>query len=260
MRRIFDPDSPFQRGLSDAVILVELNIMTLLGLLPVVSGGASLVASARVSAQLLRGEAPRPWRLWWQHFRAALLPSLAWWLPTLGLLGLAWWENRWVSGLAGPGKAAPAADSAAALTTDPAAGLSTDAAAHAADSTLAGSSVVDSVIAADPRLAGILSGLIIVALLLVLAVLVWLVTLQAFFSNAFLEHLGNSVLLAITRPLRTAACVAAVVALPLAWLYAPVSRLAIFWALVLVGLSVPLYLTAWLQRPVLDALLAEAEA
>ncbi|MDY5159200.1 hypothetical protein SC346_08690, partial [Actinotignum timonense] len=78
MRRIFDPDSPFQRGLSDAVILVELNIITLLGLLPVVSGGASLVASARVSAQLLRGEAPRPWRLWWQHFRAALLPSLAW--------------------------------------------------------------------------------------------------------------------------------------------------------------------------------------
>ena len=211
MRRIFDPDSPFQRGLSDAVILVELNIMTLLGLLPVVSGGATLVASARVSAQLLRGEAPRPWRLWWQHFRAALLPSLAWWLPTLGLLGLAWWENRWVSGLAAPG------------------------------------------------LAGILSGLIIVALLLVLAVLVWLVTLQAFFSNAFLEHLGNSVLLAITRPLRTAACVAAAVALPLAWLYAPVSRLAIFWALVLAGLSVPLYLTAWLQRPVLDALLAEAE-
>ncbi|EPD27562.1 hypothetical protein [Actinotignum schaalii] len=255
MRRIFDPDSPFQRGLSDAVILVELNIMTLLGLLPVVSGGASLVASARVSAQLLRGEAPRPWRLWWQHFRAALLPSLAWWLPTLGLLGLAWWENRWVSGLAGPGKNAPAA------------GLSTDAAAHAADSALAGQSVADSAgvlatnpaIAADPRLAGILSGLIIVALLLVLAVLVWLVTLQAFFSNAFLEHLGNSVLLAITRPLRTAACVAAVVALPLAWLYAPVSRLAIFWALALAGLSVPLYLTAWLQRPVLDALLAEAE-
>ncbi|MDE1537110.1 MULTISPECIES: hypothetical protein [Actinotignum] len=248
MRRIFDPDSPFQRGLSDAVILVELNIITLLGLLPVVSGGASLVASARVSAQLLRGEAPRPWRLWWQHFRAALLPSLAWWLPTLGLLGLAWWENRWVSGLAAPGNAASAA-------------------AHAADSALAGQSVVDSAaalttdpaIAADPRLAGILSGLIIVALLLVLAVLVWLVTLQAFFSNAFLEHLGNSVLLAITRPLRTAACVAAAVALPLAWLYAPVSRLAIFWALALAGLSVPLYLTAWLQRPVLDALLAEAE-
>lgn len=239
MRRIFDPDSPFQRGLSDAVILVELNIMTLLGLLPVVSGGASLVASARVSAQLLRGEAPRPWRLWWQHFRVALLPSLAWWLPTLGLLGLAWWENRWVSGLAAPGLAAPAA------------GLSTDAAAHTVS--------VGPAIAADPRLAGILSGLIIVALLLVLAVLVWLVTLQAFFANAFLEHLGNSVLLAITRPLRTAACVAAVVALPLAWLYAPVSRLAIFWALALAGLSVPLYLTAWLQRPVLNALLAEAE-
>ncbi|MDE1566088.1 MAG: hypothetical protein QP830_07430 [Actinotignum sanguinis] len=217
MRRIFDPDSPFQRGLSDAVILVELNIMTLLGLLPVVSGGASLVASARVSAQLLRGEAPRPWRLWWQHVRAAFLPSLAWWLPTLGLFGLAWWENRWLSGLAGP------------------------------------------TLAADPRLAGILSGLIIVALLLVLAVLVWLVTLQAFFSNAFLEHLGNAVLLAITRPLRTAACVAAAVALPLAWLYAPVSRLAIFWALALAGLSVPLYLTAWLQRPVLDGLLTEAE-
>ncbi|MDK8783035.1 YesL family protein, partial [Actinotignum timonense] len=217
MRRIFDPDSPFQRGLSDAVILVELNIITLLGLLPVVSGGASLVASARVSAQLLRGEAPRPWRLWWQHFRAALLPSLAWWLPTLGLLGLAWWENRWVSGLAAPDKAAPAASASAA--------------AHAADSALVGQSVADSAgvlatdpaIAADPRLAGILSGLIIVALLLVLAVLVWLVTLQAFFSNAFLEHLGNSVLLAITRPLRTAACVAAAVALPLAWLYAPVS-------------------------------------
>ncbi|MGJ9436886.1 hypothetical protein ACRQDP_04135 [Actinotignum sp. GS-2025b] len=253
MRRIFDPDSPFQRGLSDAVILVELNIITLLGLLPVVSGGASLVASARVSAQLLRGEAPRPWRLWWQHFRAALLPSLAWWLPTLGLLGLAWWENRWVSGLAAPGKAAPSASASAA--------------AHVADSALAGQSVADSAgvlatdpaIAADPRLAGILSGLIIVALLLVLAVLVWLVTLQAFFSNAFLEHLGNSVLLAITRPLRTAACVAAAVALPLAWLYAPVSRLAIFWALALAGLSVPLYLTAWLQRPVLDTLLAEAE-
>ena len=237
MRRIFDPDSPFQRGLSDAVILAELNIITLLGMLPVVSGGASLVASARVSAQLLRGEAPQPWRLWWQHFRAALLPSLAWWLPTLGLLGLAWWENRWVSGLAAPGLAAPAASASAA--------------AHAA--------TADPAIAADPRLAGILSGLIIVALLLVLAVLVWLVTLQAFFSNAFLEHLGNSVLLAITRPLRTAACVAAAVALPLAWLYAPVSRLAIFWALALAGLSVPLYLTAWLQRPVLDTLLAEAE-
>ena len=179
MRRIFDPDSPFQRGLSDAVILVELNIMTLLGLLPVVSGGASLVASARVSAQLLRGEAPRPWRRWWQHVRAAFLPSLAWWLPTLGLFGLAWWENRWLSGLAGP------------------------------------------TLAADPRLAGILSGLIIVALLLVLAVLVWLVTLQAFFSNAFLEHLGNAVLLAITRPLRTAAGVAAPVARPRARGYAP---------------------------------------
>ncbi|MDY5137332.1 hypothetical protein, partial [Actinotignum sanguinis] len=152
-----------------------------------------------------------------QHVRAAFLPSLAWWLPTLGLLGLAWWENRGLSGLAGP------------------------------------------TLAADPRLAGILSGLIIVALLLVLAVLVWLVTLQAFFSNAFLEHLGNAVLLAITRPLRTAACVAAAVALPLAWLYAPVSRLAIFWALALAGLSVPLYLTAWLQRPVLDDLLTEAE-
>ncbi|SPT53557.1 Predicted integral membrane protein [Actinomyces bovis] len=94
MSRLLNLDSPFYRAYSAAADLVIVNVLTLLGCLPVVTAGASLTACARVVADMVREEEGYVLRTWWRAFSGALRQSLGWWLPLLGLLALGLWEAR----------------------------------------------------------------------------------------------------------------------------------------------------------------------
>ena len=90
-------DSPFYRAWTGAADLVIINALTLIGCLPVVTAGAALTACARITMDMVRDEDGYIVRTWWRIFRGELIRSLAWWLPTVGVLALAVWENRTVA-------------------------------------------------------------------------------------------------------------------------------------------------------------------
>ena len=86
------PDSPAYRAWSAAADVVILNVLTLVGCLPVVTAGASLTACARVAGEMAADDAPAVISAWWRSFRLNLRQSLAWWLPVLVLVALGSWE------------------------------------------------------------------------------------------------------------------------------------------------------------------------
>lgn len=90
-------DSPFYRAWTGAADLVIINALTLIGCLPVVTAGAALTACARITMDMVRDEDGYIVRTWWRIFRGELIRSLAWWLPTVGVLAVAVWENRTVA-------------------------------------------------------------------------------------------------------------------------------------------------------------------
>ena len=86
------PDSPAYRAWSAAADVVILNVLTLVGCLPVVTAGASLTACARVTGEMAADDDPAVMSTWWRSFRLNLRQSLAWWLPVLVLVALSAWE------------------------------------------------------------------------------------------------------------------------------------------------------------------------
>ena len=86
------PDSPAYRAWSAAADVVILNVLTLVGCLPVVTAGASLTACARVTGEMVADDDPAVMSTWWRSFRLNLRQSLAWWLPVLVLVALSAWE------------------------------------------------------------------------------------------------------------------------------------------------------------------------
>ena len=105
MAGILSPNSSLYRALNAATDLVIVNLLTLLGCIPVVTAGASLVACSRVSMEIARDEDSYIVRSWWKALRQNLRQSLGWWIPMLALLALGWTENWLIGGLMSPGLA-----------------------------------------------------------------------------------------------------------------------------------------------------------
>lgn len=217
MPRLIRLDSPFYRAWSSAADLVVVNILTLLACLPVLTAGAALTACARVTMEMAREEDSYTVRTWWRSFRGNLAQSLVWWLPVLVLGALAGAMNLWL------GQAEIAGASADG------AGLS-------------------------PTLLAFMRGLVMAGGLIVVGVLVWLVPLVAFFENTVGSHVANAARLAVGHLGRTVVCLV-LLAVPTAVLaLLPVSRLALGWFMVLLGVAFLGYLVALVQRRVIDAL------
>ena len=87
-------DSRFYQALGMAIDLVVLNLAMVVTGLPVVTGGAALVAGLLVCLRMVRGDAVRPIRDFLGAFGRAFLPATLVWLAGLGLAGLLAWE--WV--------------------------------------------------------------------------------------------------------------------------------------------------------------------
>ena len=87
-------DSRFYQALGMAIDLVALNLAMVVTGLPVVTGGAALVAGLLVCLRMVRGDAVRPIRDFLAAFGRAFLPATLVWLAGLGLAGLLAWE--WV--------------------------------------------------------------------------------------------------------------------------------------------------------------------
>ena len=87
-------DSRFYQALGMAIDLVVLNLAMVVTGLPVVTGGAALVAGLLVCLRMVRGDAVRPIRDFLAAFGRAILPATLVWLAGLGLAGLLAWE--WV--------------------------------------------------------------------------------------------------------------------------------------------------------------------
>ncbi|WP_147680485.1 DUF624 domain-containing protein [Actinomyces ruminicola] len=196
------PDSAFYRAWSAAADLVVVNLLTLLGCLPVVTAGSALTACARVVMEMVREEDTYTVRTWWRSFRTNLRQSLAWWLPVLAAGVLAAWMNLSLSQLGG-----------AAMT-----------------------------------------GLVDAGALLIVAVLIWLVPLVAFFDNTACAHVANAARLAVGALGRTAVCLALVAAPVVLVVALPGARAAVGWFMVLLGVAFIGYLMALVQRPVIDRL------
>ncbi|CAM2921661.1 DUF624 domain-containing protein [Actinomyces slackii] len=102
--------------------------------------------------------------------------------------------------------------------------------------------------------AGIVSGLLAAGVLMVLALLVWLVPLIAFFETGIGRHLVNAARLALGALGRTTACLAVLAApLAVAWA-APAMRAPTAWFMVLIGVAFQAYLVALIQRGIINRL------
>lgn len=226
MPGLLSPSSPAYRAWSAAADLVLVNLLTLLGCLPVVTAGASLTACARVTMEMAREEETYVVRSWWRSARTNLIQSLGWWLPVLALIALGAWENGVLGAASDADRAAPGAQAGAPSAT-----------------TL-----------------GALGGLLGAGLIALAAVLVWLVPLIAFFEAPLTRHLGNAVRLAVGHLGRTAVSLV-VLGAPVVLVWAvPGARVAAAWFTVLIGPAFAGYLIALIQRPVLDALRQAARA
>ncbi|MDU0347817.1 DUF624 domain-containing protein [Actinomyces sp. MRS3W] len=200
------PDSAFYRAWSAAADLVVVNLLTLLGCLPIITAGAALTACARVVMEMVRDEDTYTVRTWWRSFRTNLVQSLAWWLPTLTAGALAAWMNLSLSQLGGTA----------------------------------------------------LTGLVDAGMLLVIAVLIWLVPLVAFFDNTVFAHVANAARLAIGALGRTAVCLLLLAVPVIVVVVLPGARAAAGWFMVLLGVAFIGYLMALVQRPIIDRLRAAA--
>ena len=99
-------DSRFYQALGMAIDLVVLNLAMVVTGLPVVTGGAALVAGLLVCLRMVRGDAVRPIRDFLAAFGRAFLPATLVWLAGLGLAGLLAWEWVGVGRLVSPVAAA----------------------------------------------------------------------------------------------------------------------------------------------------------
>ena len=91
------PQSSFYRGLSSLTDVVLINIVTLIGCLPIVTAGAALTAANRVMSEMVRDAESYVIRTWWRSFKTNLRQSLVWWVPAALLLAGAWLQN-WMLG------------------------------------------------------------------------------------------------------------------------------------------------------------------
>ena len=78
--RFFDLDSPFMSGLNKLADLVILNLLTLLGCLPVLTAGASLTAMHYVLLKMVRNEEGYVFRDWFKSFKRNFRQATVIWI------------------------------------------------------------------------------------------------------------------------------------------------------------------------------------
>lgn len=78
--RFFDLDSPFMSGLNKLADLVILNLITLLGCLPVLTAGASLTAMHYVLLKMVRNEEGYVFRDWFKSFKRNFRQATVIWI------------------------------------------------------------------------------------------------------------------------------------------------------------------------------------
>jgi uncharacterized membrane protein YesL len=107
--------------------------------------------------------------------------------------------------------------------------------------------------------AGTLTGLLIIAFVIILGILMWLLPLSAFFSNTVINHVGNAALLAVGHIVRTLVGLV-ILAFPIAlFALVPASRTPVIWFMILIGVAFAQYLIALVQKSVIDNLRRQAE-
>ena len=92
MPGLFSTEGKFYGALSLAADLVIVNVMMLVAMLPVVTGGAALRAATVVITQLLNNEAGTPVRTFLREFTRKWKASTAWWFITTALMLFAVYE------------------------------------------------------------------------------------------------------------------------------------------------------------------------
>ena len=86
MPGLFSTEGKFYGALSLAADLVIVNVMMLVAMLPVVTGGAALRAATVVITQLLNNEAGTPVRTFLREFTRKWKVSTVWWFITTALM------------------------------------------------------------------------------------------------------------------------------------------------------------------------------
>ena len=86
MPGLFSTEGKFYGALSLAADLVIVNVMMLVAMLPVVTGGAALRAATVVITQLLNNEAGTPVRTFLREFTRKWKASTVWWFITTALM------------------------------------------------------------------------------------------------------------------------------------------------------------------------------
>ena len=92
MPGLFSTEGKFYGALSLAADLVIVNVMMLVAMLPVVTGGAALRAATVVITQLLNNEAGTPVRTFLREFTRKWKASTVWWFITTALMLFAVYE------------------------------------------------------------------------------------------------------------------------------------------------------------------------
>ncbi len=96
MNHIFDIDGPLMRGMTDLMHLVELNILTLLLSVPVVTGGAAVCAMHFCLMQMREKTDGKILSVYWKQFRGNLRTVTPVWLILLGAGALLYLDYRMV--------------------------------------------------------------------------------------------------------------------------------------------------------------------
>ena len=92
MSGLFSTEGKFYGALSLAADLVIVNVMMLVAMLPVVTGGAALRAATVVITELLNNEAGTPVRTFLREFTRKWKASTVWWFITTALMLFAVYE------------------------------------------------------------------------------------------------------------------------------------------------------------------------
>ncbi len=86
MRRLFDVDSKFMRGLIHIADCICLSVLWLVFSIPIVTMGAASAALYAAVYKYIRRDEGYLWRTFWEAFRENLKRSTLAWLPALALL------------------------------------------------------------------------------------------------------------------------------------------------------------------------------
>lgn len=97
MAGLLSPDSRFYQSWASAADLVILNLLMILGSLPLFTAGAAFTATTRITAEMVREEETYVWKSWWRAFRENFRLATLVWVPALVLLSGFWLEERWIS-------------------------------------------------------------------------------------------------------------------------------------------------------------------